>query len=125
VDGRDVDLPLILDQVGDVKVEGPRSVNLERTWFVIKAVADSCDIEYMFLDRMVQQRLHGYAMLNGATSEKVALLLQYPGEVTEKRGVVRHWPNHLDHVHVRFRHEGARLQPTVKAYCDWTNRKGK
>lgn len=118
VDGRDVDIPLVLEEVQDAKVTGPRTVHVERTYFIVKALADSCDIEYMFLDREVQKQLHAHARLGGATEEELALLIQYPSAETTSRGVVRHWPNHQDHVHVRFRHERAELLPAAKAYCD-------
>lgn len=125
VDGRDVDIPLVLDDVGDVEVNAPRSVNLHRTWFLVKAFADSCDIEYMFLDRKVQEQLHAHARKAGVPAQDLSLLLQFPADVTKRKGVVRHWPNHVDHVHVRFRHERAPLKPTVKAYCDWKHRKSR
>ena len=117
VDGRDLDIPLILNTVQDVTDSRPRTVNLERTWFLIHAMARTCDIEYMFLDRKVQQALYEHALAHDVSKQELSLVLQYPRQPTSREGVVRHWTNHYDYVHIRFRHEGAVLVPAVKAYC--------
>jgi len=124
VDGRDVDIPLILNPARDVADTTPRSVNLERMWFVIKALADTCDVEYMFLDRKIQEQLHRHAREQGASSKELSLILQYPAKITTSVGLVRHWQNHQDHVHVRFRHERSPVMPAAKEYCDWKARQG-
>ena len=110
------------NQVDDVTDTRPRTVNVERTWFVIKAIAETCDVEYMFLDRKVQESLYNYALLHGVSQAELSYVLQFPAAETARTGIVRHWTNHYDHVHVRFRHEGAPLLPAVKAYCDWRKR---
>jgi hypothetical protein len=118
LDGRDVDIQLPLD-VQDVADKRPRTVNVEGTWFLVKALAESCSVEYVFLDRQVQKELHEHALTAGVKAQELSLILQYPRSERETMGVVRHWTNHQDHLHVRFGHERAPLLPTVKAYCDW------
>ena len=38
-----------------------------------------------------------------AGAASVAALLQYPRGKDKQVGLVRHWPNHADHLHVRFK----------------------
>jgi hypothetical protein len=118
LDGRDVDIQLPLN-VQDVADKSPRTVDLARTWFLVKALAESCSVEYVFLDRQVQRALHEHALNAGVKAQELSLILQYPRSERETVGVVRHWTNHQDHLHVRFGYEKAPLLPTVKAYCDW------
>jgi len=65
----------------------------------------------------VQKLLYAYALSLGVSKKRLSLILQYP-ENKKETGVVVHWPNHLDHLHVRFRHRGVPILKNAKKYCD-------
>ena len=115
--GRDVDVPLVLNrpELGYVDAT-PRTLDLERTLFLIRAFADSCDVEMIFLDRTLQRALIKYADRRGVSPLELEALFQYPSR--RGRGLVRHWRNHKNHMHLRFRREGAPLaNPSARSYC--------
>jgi len=115
LDGRDVDIPLILNKMTDITSQKTRTINAERTWFLVKALADTCDVDFIFLDRQVQKLLHGHAVKQGVATDILGPILQYPA--TKGAGLVQHWPKHIDHLHVRFRQEGVPLGPLGQQYC--------
>lgn len=115
-DGRDVDIPVVLDAVSEVNRNTKRTINAERTWFLVRALVDSCDVDFIFLGREVQKLLHEHAQEQGVAKELLGRILQYPGE--EESGVVVHWPKHLDHLHVRFRQRGAPRMKAAARHCE-------
>jgi murein endopeptidase len=119
LDGRDVDIHLPLNPLADINDKRPRTVNAAQTWFLIRAFVDSCQIEYIFVDREVQRIAHQHAVSQGVLKAELELVVQYPRAETKPVGVVRHWTNHQDHLHVRFQRPNATLPPPVKAYCDY------
>lgn len=123
MDGRDVDIPLVLEGVQDITRVSQRTVDLERTWFLLKTFVDSCDVDYIFLDRALQRSLREHALKKGHTAEELGLILQYPAAERSMTGLVRHWPNHKDHMHLHFRRERNPLLPAAKRYCEWRKRK--
>lgn len=114
-DGRDVDIPLILDKIDDIANPGQRKVNAERTWFILKQLVDSCDLDFVFLGAPIQKQLYEYGLRQGIPKAALAKILQYPSK--EMEGVVVHWPRHLDHMHVRFRRENMPLMKGMAIYC--------
>jgi murein endopeptidase len=118
LDGRDVDVHLPLNPVADISDKRPRTVNLAHTWFLLKAFADGCVVEYIFLDREVQRLLHAHALGEGVPRADVEMILQYPRSEKKAVGIVRHWTNHIDHFHVRFQRSST-PDGASKAYCDW------
>ena len=81
-------------------------LDLEATWALLTAFARTADladgVEMMFLDYSVQRRLYAWAAARGTRERELAALLQYP-RGTDAPALIRHWPNHADHVHVRFK----------------------
>jgi murein endopeptidase len=88
-------------------VAGDRDLDVEATWALVTAFARTSDldsgVEMIFLDRAIQARLYTWAKAHGTPDDELAYLLQYPRGNDELAGVVRHWPNHADHLHVRFK----------------------
>jgi hypothetical protein len=119
MDGRDVDIPLILEKMGSVTANTERSVDVAKTWFIVQQLANSCDVEYIFVDTKIQKQLHAHALGQGLRQKALSLILQYPDKQRSLSGLVRHWPNHHDHLHVRFREERGALPKATKAYCDF------
>lgn len=83
------------------------NLDLEATWALIEAFANTADqsggVQVIFLDHGVQARLYRWAKSDGISADKLARILQYPRSADSQGGIVRHWPSHSDHIHVRFK----------------------
>jgi len=83
------------------------NLDLEATWALLTAFARTSTVkdgvEIIFLDYAVQKRLYNWAIKRGTPESDLDSLLQYPRGKASLAGLVRHWPNHADHLHVRFK----------------------
>lgn len=84
-------------------------LDLEATWALLTAFGRTTHLDdgvsVIFLDYDVQARLHTWARKRGTPDDQLAVLLQYPRGKDSLTGLVRHWPNHADHMHVRFKRQ--------------------
>jgi murein endopeptidase len=109
--GRDVDIGLIF------KTQPPGypasfvagtadNLDLEATFVLVEEFAKTHDqpggVQVIFLDFKVQGLLYNWALANGEDPAYLAKLFQFPSGRGESAGIVRHEPNHADHIHVRF-----------------------
>ncbi len=82
-------------------------LDLEATWALIEAFARTADeeggVQMIFLDHSIQARLYRWAKSEGISADKLSTILQYPRSPDTMAGIVRHWPSHSDHMHVRFK----------------------
>jgi LysM repeat protein len=109
--GRDVDVGLYYTKVPrgypQSFVTAVDQLDLAATWALLHAFADTADepggVAAIFLDFDVQGRLYDWALENGVEAAYLNRLLQYPHGVGAMTGLVRHEPNHADHMHVRFK----------------------
>jgi murein endopeptidase len=107
--GLDVDVGFYFTHVPegypDHFAAGDGELDLEATWALLTVFARTADldngVEIIFLDRAVQARLYKWAKAHATPDDELAFLLQYPRDTNT--GIVRHWPNHTDHMHVRFK----------------------
>ncbi len=100
--GRDVDIRLPRKS-GSSKGDAPSSIDWTKTWFLVKALADTKEVEYIFISWSRQKYLYRAARSAGATKKELAGLIQYPSKPNQRtRAVVRHAPGHTKHLHVRF-----------------------
>lgn len=60
-------------------------------------------VQMMFLDYNVQGLLYHWAKQHGVSEETLDRTFQYPHGRDSHDGLVRHWPNHVSHLHVRFK----------------------
>lgn len=106
--GQDVDLRLPLNKpgAGYVAASG-ETLHLQRTWFLLLSLLRTCDVELIFLDRQLQRALWERARRRGISRQELALIFRYP--YRRASGVVRHADHHDNHLHVRFRLQGVRL----------------
>jgi len=113
--GRDVDIGLIYNE----KPRGyPESfidatednLDCEATFALIEAFAatsrDDGGAQVMFLDFRVQGLIYHWAKDHDVDDETLDRLFQFPHGRGSSEGIVRHEPNHADHIHVRFRCPG-------------------
>ena len=84
-----------------------KNLDLEATWSLVNAFARTTEVDdgvdIIFLDYAVQKRLYDWARKRGTPDGDLGALLQYPRGKDSMAGLVRHWANHADHLHVRFK----------------------
>jgi LysM repeat protein len=80
----------------------PETMDVERTWTLLSYWLERDQAKAIFIDYSLQGALYREARRRGATREQLHRWFQYPRGVGFPLGVVRHFPNHRDHLHVRF-----------------------
>lgn len=101
--GRDVDIRVVHKTFSKkYRRASPRTLHLEKNWFMLRHLIESGDVEMIFLDRRLQRALVQYARSQGYSKEELKAIFQYP---RNRRAIIRHWRGHADHIHVRFRRE--------------------
>jgi hypothetical protein len=110
--GRDIDIGLIFNEKPDgypnsFVVGTEDNLDLEATFVMVeefaKTAKESGGVQMIFLDFRVQGLLYNWALENGESEEYLGRLFQFPHGRGSSDGIVRHEPNHSDHIHVRFR----------------------
>jgi hypothetical protein len=108
--GLDVDVGFFFTKLpaGDPGfVEANSSLDLEATWALLAAFTRTAPlddgVQMIFLDYDVQRRLYDYARKRGTPEQDLDFIFQYPHGRNELTGLVRHWPAHANHMHVRFK----------------------
>lgn len=85
---------------------GP-TFDLEANWALLAAFARTAalddGVKMIFLDYDIQRRLYEFARQRGTPDRELEFMFQYPRGRGELSGLVRHWPGHGDHFHVRFK----------------------
>jgi hypothetical protein len=105
-EGLDVDIGLYrpgVDYDEQYKNLRAEELDLERTWFLVKALIDTGRVHKILLDWNLQAVLYDEAVRTGATDADLARWFQYPNKRWDETGVIRHWRGHRHHIHVRFK----------------------
>lgn len=106
-EGRDLDIGLVLQgKLADRKHfsgANANNIDLRRTWILVEEFLATGEIRYIFLDYNVQKLLYEYAKGHGVSERKLDEYFQYPRGIGRNHGIIRHWPGHKNHLHVRFR----------------------
>ena len=76
-------------------------LDAEKTWTFVEALLRTRQVQYIFMDRRIQEDLYDHARKSGWSPRVLDGLFQYPAG--SKRSVIRHLHGHADHMHVRFR----------------------
>jgi len=83
------------------------SLDLEATWALLASFARTAShddgVQMIFLDYDVQHRVYDYAKHRGTPEKDLDFMFQYPHGRDELTGLVRHWPGHANHMHVRWK----------------------
>ena len=109
--GLDVDVGFYFTHVPagypDAFASGDGPLDFEATWALLAGFArtagDATGVEMIFLDYGVQHRIYDWARTHGVPDAELDAVFQYPHGQSATTGLVRHWPNHTDHFHVRFK----------------------
>ena len=104
--GRDADISYYQKQCGanGCRFEDFKSSELDvaRQWALFEHWLKNGQAEMIFVDYRLQAKLYRYAKRKGVSKSQLDRWIQYPRGKYEPRGVIRHFPNHEDHLHVRF-----------------------
>ena len=109
--GRDIDVGFYYRRVPaeypkEFVVASEDSLDAAATWALVEGFLASAGkpggVEKLFLDYEVQGWLYAAARKQGWSKAKLEGVFQYPDGRYAKHGLVRHEPNHRDHMHVRF-----------------------
>jgi LysM repeat protein len=104
--GRDVDISYYQKQCGanGCKFQDFRSSDLDvaRQWALLEHWLRNGQAAMIFVDYRLQAKLYKYAKRRGVPKAKLEEWIQYPRGKYEPDGIIRHFPNHEDHLHVRF-----------------------
>jgi murein endopeptidase len=113
--GRDVDIRYPLKIRTDRYVRAKAAtLDLERTWDLLKRFIETEDVVYIFVDYRLQKLLFAHVKGGGTYSQKrLREIFQYPRSPRSMSGVIRHEPGHTSHFHVRFRKEKAPAPPVM------------
>lgn len=91
-----------------LQVLAPDQLDVTRQWALLRHWLRRGEAEAIFIDYALQAPLYREAQRRGASAEELARWFQYPRR-GRPEGVIRHFPNHRDHLHVRFAcHESER-----------------
>jgi len=104
--GRDADISYYQQECGanGCRFTDFRSSELDvaRQWALLEYWLRNGQAEMIFVDYRLQAKLYRYAKRKGVSKSKLDEWIQYPRGKYEPDGVVRHFPNHEDHLHIRF-----------------------
>jgi len=104
--GRDVDISFYQSRCGGAPCAmrriGPDQMDVARQWTLLQSFLEEGRAEAIFMDYELQAPLYRHARARGATREQLHRWFQYPRGRTFPLGVIRHYPRHRDHLHVRF-----------------------
>ncbi len=104
--GRDADISYFQETCGanGCPFEEFKSSDLDvaRQWALLEHWLRNRQAEMIFIDYRLQAKLYKYARRKGVSKAKLEEWIQYPRGRYEPEGVIRHFPNHEDHLHVRF-----------------------
>ncbi len=105
--GVDVDVGFYFKTTIDNFATADRSFDLEANWALLAAFARTAalgdGVKMIFLDYDIQRRLYDFAKQRGTPDRELEFMFQYPRGRDELSGLVRHWPGHDNHFHVRFK----------------------
>ena len=103
--GRDVDLAYFLKgnaSVDDFVEVTPETVDVEKSWQLVESFLRTGRVQFVFIDYGLQPLFRAHAEAQGYPPEDLDHLFQYPRDVHDREGLIRHVKGHADHIHVRF-----------------------
>ena len=80
----------------------PDDLDADTQWVLFHTWLQNDQVDAIFMDYSLQQPLYEAARRAGVPRGRLARWIQYPRGPTYPLGIVRHYPKHRDHAHVRF-----------------------
>jgi len=84
------------------------NMDVEKSWYLMKAFIDTGQVDYIFVDYRLQAVLRRFAKRKGAKKAWLDNIFQYPKGRRRTRGLIRHSKGHRNHFHIRFKNKTAR-----------------
>lgn len=104
--GRDVDISYFQSRCGPdgcpFRRLAAKDLDVARQWSLLKYWLERDHLEAVFIDYSLQAALYQQARRQGASRQELMRWFQYPRGRHNPYGVIRHFPKHEDHMHVRF-----------------------
>lgn len=105
--GRDVDITYYQrrgcgGQGCPLRAIEPDELDVRRQWALLEGWLRRGEVEAIYIDYALQGPLYREAARRGATAAQLAEWFQHPRGRRHSEGRIRHFPNHRDHLHVRF-----------------------
>jgi LysM repeat protein len=104
--GRDADISFYQERcpndVCPMRRLRPEDLDAERQWALFEQWLKNDRVEAIFIDHSLQRPLYEEARRQGATRAQLQRWFQYPRPRHDRQGIIRHYPRHRDHAHVRF-----------------------
>ena len=105
--GRDVDIGYFqkryVGRVSPFQRIRPQDLEVRRQWTLMHTWLANDRVEYIFMAYALQRPLYLYAKRHGATRQQLRQWFQYPRGKHDRVGVIRDYPHHDTHIHVRFK----------------------
>lgn len=82
----------------------PAELDVEATWSLIQALLDTGNVQFILLDQRLMDRLRAHLLDDAgwSVSDVDAIFVSPSTRLSaDRRGVIRHAPNHASHIHVR------------------------
>ncbi len=100
--GRDVDISYYYKpkRAAWYQNANKHTLDLPRTWALVRALVTHTDVEMMFIDFSVQRLLKDYALSIGEDKAWINSVFRYRSNQIST--IVRHTWGHVSHIHVRF-----------------------
>lgn len=77
-------------------------LDVARQWALLHHWLENDQATMIFIDYRLQSKLYRYAKRRGVAEANLRKWFQYPRGKYQPVGVIRHYKNHADHLHVRF-----------------------
>ena len=78
------------------------NLDVEKTWFLVEQLARTGSVQVIYVDNAVQKLLYQYAAPK-LTPEQREYFFSIPRHSNSSSALLRHWPGHKNHFHVRFK----------------------
>lgn len=103
--GRDADGAYFQRRCGELcrfRRVSPDQLDAERQWALFSYWLERDVVEMIFVDHSLAARIYAVARESGVSRRKLSRWFQYPRKPHQRQGIIRHYPRHADHYHVRF-----------------------
>ena len=78
------------------------NLDVEKTWVFLEALIRTGNVQIIFVDVNVQKLLRAY-IRDKLTPEQLDAVFSWPHRKTSSEALMRHWPGHKNHFHIRFK----------------------
>ena len=103
--GRDVDIGYYFvdnSPIKRFKDAEADNLDVEKTWTLLELFLFTHKVDYLFIDKTLQEPLFQEALSRGWSEAELATLFEAPLGDRKRKGIIRHQKGHRHHFHIRF-----------------------